>query len=139
MNRYRTARPLAGLVVLLALAGAGACARASDPAPPPVSRVGAAPSGQIATGQALAQRHCGGCHAVTRSVSPLADAPPFRDLHLRYPPGGLATLLEQGMLPPDKPPEEGSRPSHPRMPSAVLGADEVAALTAYLRSLDPRP
>jgi len=139
MNRYRTARPLLGLVALLALAGAGACARASDPALSTAKSPGDAPASQIATGQALAQRHCGGCHAVTRSVSPLADAPPFRDLHLRYPPGGLETLLDQGMLPPDKPLEEGSRPSHPRMPSAVLGADEAAALTAYLRSLDPRP
>lgn len=96
------------------------------------------PAAPLAYGQGIAQRSCGGCHAVAEGPSPVADAPPFRTLHRRYPAGGLAQLLEEGMLPPDQPLEEGSQQSHPRMPTAALGSDEVAALTAYLRSLEPK-
>lgn len=91
----------------------------------------------ISQGQRVAQRSCGGCHAVADGPSPLADAPPFRDLHRRYPAGGLKQLLDEGMLPSTRPLEEGSRPGHPRMPEAKLDLDEVAALTAYLRGLEP--
>lgn len=93
---------------------------------------------QLAYGQGVAQRSCGGCHAVAEGASPLPAAPPFRDLHRRYPAGGLAQLLEEGMLPPDRPLEEGSPSTHPNMPVARLDPDEVAALTAYLRSLEPK-
>lgn len=91
----------------------------------------------VSLGQRIAQRHCGGCHAVAAGDSPLADAPPFRTLHRRYPAGGLAQLLDEGMLPEQYPREEGARQGHPRMPTAKLDLDEVAALTAYLRSLEP--
>jgi len=113
-----------------------ACATA--PAAQPATSPAAAPA-NLAYGQGLAQRNCGGCHAVADGPSPLADAPPFRTLYRRYPPGGLAQLLEEGMLPPDSAQEEGSRPMHPRMPTSTLDVDEVAALTAYLRSLEPKP
>ncbi|MDP1632017.1 MAG: cytochrome c [Caulobacter sp.] len=103
----------------------GGAAQAGDTSPP-------------SYGQNLAQQNCGGCHAVADGASPLADAPPFRDLHRRYPAGGLSQLLEEGMLPPAEPQEEGSRTPHPRMPTATLDTDEVAALTAYLRSLEPK-
>ena len=92
---------------------------------------------KIAAGERIALRACGECHAIGLGPSPLADSPPFRGLHRRYPPGGLAQLLEEGMLPPDKPQEEGSAPRHPRMPVARLEVDEVASLTAYLKSLEP--
>lgn len=108
-----------------------ACSQISGQAPP-------TSSSQIPQGQRVAQRACGGCHAVAEGASPLADAPPFRNLHRRYPAGGLPQLLAEGMLPADRPQEEGSRPGHPRMPEAQLDLDEVAALTAYLRSLEPR-
>ncbi len=92
----------------------------------------------VSQGQRIAQRACGGCHAVAAGSSPLADAPPFRDLHRRYPAGGLQQLLDEGMLPSARPLEEGVRAGHPRMPEAKLDLDEVAALTAYLRSLEPK-
>lgn len=91
-----------------------------------------------ANGERLAQRHCGGCHAVRDGASPLADAPPFPQLHHRYPPGGLDQILEEGMLAPRLPPEEGAPRSHPRMPTIPLDDDQRADLKAYLRGLDPR-
>jgi len=120
---------------VLALLAACANGGAADSAPAPAAATPAAAT--IAYGQRIAERSCGGCHAVGEGASPLADAPPFRTLHRRYPAGGLAQLLEEGMLPPATMQEEGSRPSHPRMPTAALDPDEVAALTAYLRSLEP--
>ena len=101
--------------------------------------VQAAPPAAISSGQRVAQRSCGGCHAVAAGKSPLADAPPFRDLYRRYPAGGLDALLAEGMLAPARPPEEGGRPSHPRMPTAALDVDQVADLTAYLHGLEPKP
>jgi mono/diheme cytochrome c family protein len=89
-------------------------------------------------GERLARRHCGGCHAVRDGVSPLPDAPPFASLHDRYPPGGLAAILEEGMLAPRQPPEEGAPRGHPRMPMTQLDDDQRADLEAYLRGLDPR-
>lgn len=89
-------------------------------------------------GERLARRYCGGCHAVRDGASPLPDAPPFASLHARYPPGGLAAVLEEGMLAPRSPPEEGAPRSHPRMPMTQLDDDQRADLEAYLRSLDPR-
>jgi len=117
-------RNLVIIASVLALAGGDALAgdRAAD----------------ISAGQGVAQRNCGGCHAVAGGGSPLGDAPPFRDLHERYLDGGLAQLLTEGMLQPLRMPEEGSPRRHPRMPMAVLGDDEITQLTAYLKSLEPR-
>ena len=96
------------------------------------------PSPAISGGQRIAERNCGGCHAVASGESKLADAPPFRTLHDRYPPGGLDVILQEGMLRPSRMPEEGSPQFHPRMPMADLDDDEVVQLKAYLISLDPR-
>lgn len=90
----------------------------------------------ISSGQRIAQRDCGGCHAVAEGPSPLADAPPFRDIHRRYPPGGLRQILQEGMIAPLDPPEEGSPRHHPRMPMVTLEEDELADLMAYLKSLE---
>ncbi len=94
---------------------------------------------QAAAGRGVAERYCGGCHAVGAGASRLPDAPPFRDLHLRYGRGGLDALLGEGMLTPDPSLEEGNMPGHPRMPQRALGIDERAYLTAYLHSLEPPP
>ena len=96
-------------------------------------------SPEVADGRRVAQRVCGECHAVGEGPSPLAEAPPFRTLYTRYPPGGLDALLSEGMLPSDHPPEEGRQPGHWRMGTMQLDGDQVATLKAYLRSLDPRP
>lgn len=118
--------------VLALLAAAGLAASTSVAAATPNR-------GQAEAGQRLAQRHCGGCHAVAAGASPLADAPPFRDIHRRYGPDGLRGLLLEGMIKPSPMPEEGSVRTHPRMPMAELGEDETADLVAYLRSLEPAP
>lgn len=121
------------MIMTGALALLAACAGGGAAAPAPAAPVAAT----VAYGERIAERSCGGCHAVADGPSPLSDAPPFRTLHRRYPAGGLAQLLEEGMLPPTTMQEEGSRPTHPRMPVATLDPDEVSALTAYLRSLEP--
>jgi len=90
-----------------------------------------------ANGERLAQRACGGCHAVRGTRSPLPDAPPFARLHERYRTGGLDALLDEGMLAPADPPEEGSPRTHPRMPMTAFDDDQRADLKAYLKSLEP--
>ncbi len=127
MSAVRIARGLLLASILSGLWAPVALGQVADPSQ------GAAPSGQR-----LAQRHCGGCHAVTGPASPLADAPPFAQLFKRYRPGQLDAILAEGMLAPRQRPEEGSPTGHPRMPMAQLDDDEVADLKAYLRSLDPR-
>ncbi len=120
---------ISSLFVLTACAGG----------PPAGSALAAtSPEGDIFYGKQVAERACGGCHAVSHGPSRMPGAPAFADLHRRYDAGGLRRLLEDGMiLPSDRMQEEGSRYTHPRMPGAVLGADESAALIAYLRSLEP--
>ena len=105
-----------------------------------VAAPAAAESPEVSAGGRLAQRYCGGCHAVAAGPgrSPLADAPPFRDLNRRYPPGGLPQILKEGMIAPIDTQEEGAITRHPRMPMAELGPDQVFELTAYLQSLDSR-
>lgn len=124
--------PTVAVVALAALGVSTAMGQAAHPAP----ELG---PGAIANGQRLAQRHCGGCHAVAGGSSPLADAPPFPQLFNRYRPGHLDEILAEGMLAPRERPEEGSPAHHPRMPMVTMDEDEAADLKAYLRSLDPRP
>lgn len=121
--RPRGRVPVAALALLAALAGASAAQ---------------ARQASAANGERLARRDCGGCHAVRGTVSPFPDAPPFARLHKRYPPGGLDRLLGEGMLYPERPPEEGAVRTHPRMPQAKLDDDQRADLKAFLESLDPR-
>ena len=48
-------------------------------------------------GLSLAHEHCAQCHAIDdASASPLAAAPPFRDLHLKYAVSDLQRPLTQG-------------------------------------------
>jgi mono/diheme cytochrome c family protein len=117
----------AAAMVALAIAPHGAASAAAQPAD----------AATIAFGRSVAQRFCGQCHGLEAQPSPFAEAPPFADLHLRYRGGGLEALLKEGMLTPDPSMEEGNMPGHPRMPQRRLDIDERAALTAYLRSLEP--
>lgn len=90
----------------------------------------------VIAGRRVAQDYCGMCHATGGGGSPLPNAPPFRELFKRYPPGQLGRLLKEGMLAPENPPEEGSPPRHPKMPMRTLGDDQISELTAYLTALD---
>jgi cytochrome c len=48
-------------------------------------------------GLSLAREHCAQCHAIDNtSESPLASAPPFRELHLKYAVSDLQRPLTQG-------------------------------------------
>ena len=99
----------------------------------------ARPTAREAAGARIARTYCSECHAVGRGPSPLADAPPFRDLHKRYPPGGgLNDLLAKGMIASDSPNEEGGPARHPRMPQVRLDDAQIGELTAYLRSIQTR-
>ncbi|MFZ0268271.1 c-type cytochrome [Caulobacter sp.] len=92
------------------------------------AEIGAAPARErLALGQTLAKRDCGGCHAVgPAGDSPLSAAPRFRDLHRRYPVEQLGEALAEGIV-----------VGHGPMPEWVLSPQEIEALTAYLKSLEP--
>ena len=93
----------------------------------------------VTAGRKVAERNCAACHAIDDGESPLKEAPPFARLKYRYGPGGLAQLLEEGMIKNwPRSLEEGAAPIHPRMPALDLGEDEVNALADYLRSLEGR-
>lgn len=109
-------RPV-GLAAIAGLALLGACATASPE-----------DGGHLANGLRLAQRDCGGCHAVEPCrQSPAADATPFPRLSERYDVNQLAKALEGGLM-----------VGHPRMPLVTLDADEIADLAAYVKSVQAR-
>ncbi|KQT59893.1 hypothetical protein ASG52_19330 [Methylobacterium sp. Leaf456] len=77
-------------------------------------------------GESIALATCARCHAVGRvGVSPLTEAPPFRDLHRRYPVEDLAEALAEGIV-----------TGHPTMPEFRLDPDEAQNLIAYLKTLE---
>jgi mono/diheme cytochrome c family protein len=66
---------------------------------------------------------CARCHAIDKAgTSPLANAPPFRTLHLKYAVSDLQRPLAQGI--------------HPMMPIFRLEASQVEDILAYLKTLD---
>ena len=97
------------------------------------SSAGAAPprADPIARGRTIVERNCARCHAVGVSgESPLAAAPQFRRLHERYDVEALAEGLAEGLM-----------VGHGPMPEWIFPPADVAAIIAYLRSVqvdDPR-
>jgi len=82
----------------------------------------AQPSPAVQRGSTFVRVHCAQCHAIDKvSESPLAIAPPFRTLHLRYPVADLQRPLADGV--------------HPIMPKFQLNAGQVEDVMAYLRML----
>lgn len=70
--------------------------------------------------------NCSRCHAVDKvSPSPLTIAPPFRNLHLKYP---IETLQESLA--------EGIYTGHPTMPVFRLEPDQINDVLSYLKSLE---
>ena len=68
--------------------------------------------------------NCARCHAIDKTgESPLANAPPFRNLHLKYAVSDLQRPLAQGV--------------HPVMPIFRLEASQVEDILAYLKTLEP--
>ena len=79
-------------------------------------------------GFTFVQANCARCHAVgLHGDSPLAIAPPFRTLHLRYPIDDLAESLGEGIT-----------VGHPTMPQFRLDPAQVNDVIAYLKSLERR-
>ena len=94
----------------------------SLPAPPVRSEIDVKLSPSAQRGFILVRFHCARCHAIDKaSDSPLATAPAFRTLHLKYPISDLQRPLLQAEL------------VHPRFD---LKADQVEDVMAYFKSLE---
>ncbi len=87
-----------------------------------------AEAASIDRGRRIVQRNCATCHAVgTRGSSPNREAPPFRELHTRYPVEMLAEALAEGIL-----------TGHPAMPQFVFPPRDIDDILAYLQSIQTR-
>lgn len=79
----------------------------------------------VQRGVQLARTHCAQCHSIDKlSPSPLAVAPPFRDLHKRYPVENLQESLAEGLV-----------TGHPAMPEFRFATDQIRDFIAFLKSL----
>lgn len=108
------ARFLKTVVIALAgvLAGASALAQAQEPT--------------VQRGLAFVRANCARCHAIDKvSPSPLAIAPPFRDLHKRYPIESLQEAFAEGI-----------QTGHQNMPEFRLDPDQIGSVMAYLKTLE---
>jgi mono/diheme cytochrome c family protein len=77
-------------------------------------------------GLAFVRNNCAGCHAIDKvSLSPLAIAPPFRELHKRYPVESLQEALAEGI-----------QTGHQNMPEFRLEPDQIGDVIAYLKTLE---
>lgn len=80
----------------------------------------------VQRGLVLAKTHCAQCHSIDKvGPSPLSIAPPFRDLHKRYP----IESLEEAFA-------EGISTGHPSMPQFRFEPDQIGNLIAFLKSLE---
>jgi cytochrome c len=94
-----------------------------SPPPPAASEPDVPLSPSERRGFRLVRFNCARCHAIDKvSESPLAIAPPFRTLHLKYPVSDLQRLLAQGV--------------HPVMPRFQFEASQVEDIMAYLKTLE---
>ena len=76
-------------------------------------------------GRSILGAHCGRCHAIEATgASPLPQAPPLREVYLKYPIDQLEEGFAEGM---------GSR--HRDMPQIQFSAEQVAAILNYLGSI----
>ena len=81
----------------------------------------------VELGHRLVVENCSRCHSVERfGNSPLSKAPAFRTLHERYPVEDLAEALGEGIV-----------TGHAAMPQFVFEPDQVGAIIAYLKTLEP--
>jgi mono/diheme cytochrome c family protein len=82
-------------------------------------------SGTEIDGKASLKKNCGRCHSIEATgESPLKEAPPLRELYLRYPIEQLEYGLAEGM---------GSR--HPEMPQIQFSTEEISAILNYLGNI----
>ena len=77
-------------------------------------------------GLAFARANCARCHSIDKvTESPLKLAPPFRELHNRYPVETLEEALGEGIV-----------TGHPNMPEFRLEPDQIGDLISYLKWLE---
>ena len=70
--------------------------------------------------------NCARCHAIDRvSPSPFALAPPFRELHKRYPVESLQEAFAEGI-----------QTGHQNMPEFRLAPDQIGDVIAFLKTLE---
>ncbi len=80
----------------------------------------------VQRGVQLARTHCAQCHSIDKlSPSPLTVAPPFRDLHKKYPVENLQESLAEGLV-----------TGHPAMPEFRFATDQIRDFIAFLKSLE---
>jgi mono/diheme cytochrome c family protein len=92
----------------------------------PVPMTESSMGGSVARGAALVRLRCVACHAVGPvGDSPLALAPPFRELGRRYPVSSLQESFAEGLV-----------TAHPEMPEFTFEPQQVRDLIAYLESLE---
>jgi mono/diheme cytochrome c family protein len=80
----------------------------------------------VQRGATFAQANCASCHSIDKiTLSTLPLAPPFRDLHLRYPVESLATGLVEGII-----------TNHPNMPEFRLDLGQTRDFLDFLKTLE---
>ncbi len=80
---------------------------------------------RVQRGVVIARTYCVGCHAIDKvSPSPLKAAPPFRELHKKYPVENLQESLAEGIV-----------TGHPSMPEFSFDTGQVSDFIAFLNSL----
>ena len=118
----RSVRLLASMLAM-AVAGCGAVdSRQAGPASPAPDRTRLE---AVERGRVFVTTACSGCHGIGREdASPLAAAPPLRDIAARRDPESLADGFAEGLV-----------TSHPDMPDYVFRAGEIDDLMAWLETL----
>jgi mono/diheme cytochrome c family protein len=92
----------------------------------PFAAAAHAASPEVQRGVQFARLHCAKCHSIDKvSPSPLPAAPPFRNLHNRYPVETLEEAFGEGIV-----------TGHPSMPQFQLAPDQINDLIAFLKSLE---
>jgi mono/diheme cytochrome c family protein len=108
-----TSLRLRDAIAALALLGLGAAA-ACDTA-----------DSEASEGKAILYKSCARCHSIeAKGDSPLPQAPPLREIYLKYP----IDQLEEGFA-------EGMGSKHRDMPQIQFSSDQVAAILDYLGSI----
>lgn len=80
----------------------------------------------LAIGHDILSKNCARCHAIDDTgESPLAKAPPFREVVKRYEPTQLEEALAEGIV-----------TGHNEMPEFEFDPDQITAIIAYLTSLE---
>ncbi len=108
MMRLRRLRDALCCLALLSLGASGVCAADASN-----------------SGKTILEQNCGRCHSLgAEGASPLPQAPPLREVYLKYP----IDQLDEGFA-------EGMGSKHRDMPQIQFSPEQVAAILSYLGSI----